>query len=780
MKILIVDDNSNNLYMLEALLKGSGYEIVTEKDGIEALESLRTSRFDGIISDILMPRMDGFQLIRECKKDPVLRQIPFIFYTATYTDKKDEAFGLSLGAIRYIIKPAEPETLLMEIHKAIQEHVQSPRDYMAQPVPDEYTFSREYTHRVGAKLDKKTRLLEESEEKYHLLYDNSMDAILITSPDGSIIAANPAACAMFQQTEKEIIRNGRAGVVDSTDPRLRTALEERGFTGRFKGELTFLRKDGTPFPGEIFSNSFKDSRGSTLTSMIIRDISERKKAEDELRAAYEQIAASSEELRAQYDMLADSERSVRESEEKYRTILDTTSEWIWDMDLDGRHTYSNPALESLLGYTLDEFMGFKTFDLIHPKDRKRIEKIFSVSVKERKGWRNVIIRWRHKDRNYRFLESNATTIFNERGELTGFRGADHDITERKLAEEALRESEEKFKTLFESAGDAILIRDRNVFLDCNKKTEHIFGWRRDQIIGKSLAIFSPEHQPDGQLSARITQEKIDAAFLGETQFFEYVYIRADGTPFHAGVTLNRFMVGDTFYLQEIVRDITEHKRSQKALEQAKKKLNLLNYVTFNDIQNMVFTLSGYNYLVKDKITESSVKLIIQKEDDILQKITHSLKFSQSYQDLGIRMPRWYNVNQVFLLAISHLDFLSMKHTVTLDGLEIFADPLLEQVFQILADNTLTHGKSATEVTLRYAEGSESLTVFFEDNGVGIVEDIKDKIFSPDFQKNKTVGLFLVREILEITRITITETGEPGKGARFEITVPKGQYRFTSQ
>ena len=108
-KILIVDDNSKNLYMLEVLLKGVGYEVVTAKNGIEALEKLRASRFDGIVSDILMPLMDGFRLIRECKKDPVLRQIPFIFYTATYTEKRDEEFGLSLGAIRYIVKPAEPE-----------------------------------------------------------------------------------------------------------------------------------------------------------------------------------------------------------------------------------------------------------------------------------------------------------------------------------------------------------------------------------------------------------------------------------------------------------------------------------------------------------------------------------------------------------------------------------------------------------------------------------------------------------------------------------------------
>ena len=118
MKILIVDDISKNLYLLEVLLKSAGYDTIPAKDGIDALEKLRTNKVDGIVSDILMPLMDGFRLIRECKNDPDLRQIPFLFYTSTYTEKKDEEFGLSLGAIRYIIKPAEPEELLRQIHDA--------------------------------------------------------------------------------------------------------------------------------------------------------------------------------------------------------------------------------------------------------------------------------------------------------------------------------------------------------------------------------------------------------------------------------------------------------------------------------------------------------------------------------------------------------------------------------------------------------------------------------------------------------------------------------------
>lgn len=107
MKILIVDDMEVNLELIEAWLEASGYEVSSAINGIEALEKLKRDSFAMIISDILMPKMDGFQLCRECKKDDTLRKIPFVFYTATYTDKKDEEFALRLGAERFIVKPAE-------------------------------------------------------------------------------------------------------------------------------------------------------------------------------------------------------------------------------------------------------------------------------------------------------------------------------------------------------------------------------------------------------------------------------------------------------------------------------------------------------------------------------------------------------------------------------------------------------------------------------------------------------------------------------------------------
>jgi len=165
MKILLVDDNSNNLYLLESLLNGTGYETTGASNGAEAYELALNDNFDLIISDILMPVMDGFTFCRNCKKNNVLKSIPFIFYTATYTDSKDEKFALNLGADKFVLKPQDPDTFL----NIIQEIINNFKDKKIRPnetsdFPEE-AMLKEYNTTLIRKLEDKMQQTEGNEKK---------------------------------------------------------------------------------------------------------------------------------------------------------------------------------------------------------------------------------------------------------------------------------------------------------------------------------------------------------------------------------------------------------------------------------------------------------------------------------------------------------------------------------------------------------------------------------------------------------------------------------------
>lgn len=164
-KILVVDDLEQNLYLLQAMLGGSGYEVMTAANGAEALQKARGDPPELIVTDILMPVMDGYALAREWMKDARLKQIPLVFYTATYTDPRDREFGLSLGAARFIIKPAEPEAFVAQVREVLANH------RVGQLVPPavapvaEATFLQQYDATLVRKLEHKMQALEREIEQ---------------------------------------------------------------------------------------------------------------------------------------------------------------------------------------------------------------------------------------------------------------------------------------------------------------------------------------------------------------------------------------------------------------------------------------------------------------------------------------------------------------------------------------------------------------------------------------------------------------------------------------
>jgi PAS domain S-box-containing protein len=343
------------------------------------------------------------------------------------------------------------------------------------------------------------------------------------------------------------------------------------------------------------------------------------------------------------------------------------------------------------------------------------------------------------------------------------------------SERKLRESEERYRTIIETTDTGFVVTDdEGKIFDANIKYIHLTGHQDlAEILNRNLVEWTAIN--DKEKNNLAIRRCIRDGFIRNLEV-DYVDSFGNLTPIEINSTCVK--MGPGVRILSLCRDISDRKQDEKILELARKKLNLLNTVTFQDIQSAIFTLSAYLELTKNALTDEKAISYLEKEVSLIQVIASSIKFGRDYQDMGMKPPRWQRVNHVFLYAISHLDFLQISRHVDLEGLEIYADPLLEKVLFNLMDNVIQHGETVTEVTLRYQKRADDLVLIIEDNGIGIPLEKKRLLFERGFGKESALGLFLVREILSITGITISETGVEGMGARFEILVPANAYRFS--
>ncbi|MBN2538916.1 MAG: response regulator, partial [Deltaproteobacteria bacterium] len=206
-KVLIVDDISTNLYMLETVLKGYGFEVISAENGKEALDRARCNPPDLIVTDILMPVMDGYALCRQWKSDDTLKQIPLVFYTATYTEAKDEEFALSLGADRFILKPQEPDILMNMLQEVLQEEYTA-KQVTAKLLGEEMELFRQHNEVLFNKLEKKMMDLETANQELRASEEKlrRMNAFL-----DSIVENIPDMIFLKDVRELRFVRFNRAG-----------------------------------------------------------------------------------------------------------------------------------------------------------------------------------------------------------------------------------------------------------------------------------------------------------------------------------------------------------------------------------------------------------------------------------------------------------------------------------------------------------------------------------------------------------------------------------------
>ncbi len=190
-------------------------------------------------------------------------------------------------------------------------------------------------------------------------------------------------------------------------------------------------------------------------------------------------------------------------------------------------------------------------------------------------------------------------------------------------------------------------------------------------------------------------------------------------------------------------------------------------------QIRLMVLQGYIQLAEIKNSDPVISDFLQKLDTVAATIGRQIGFSKTYQELGAHAPGWFNLDDIFP-KIKPKDVL-FSHSCP--GAEVFADPMLEKVFANLFANSIMHGERVSRITVRCEPAGDDLLITVEDNGIGIPLDVKEGIFRKGSGKNTGFGLFLAREILAITGISIHETGMHGTGARFEIIVPKNCFRF---
>jgi len=232
--------------------------------------------------------------------------------------------------------------------------------------------------------------------------------------------------------------------------------------------------------------------------------------------------------------------------------------------------------------------------------------------------------------------------------------------------------------------------------------------------------------------------------------------------------------------EELRQNFDELRIIQSALEQSRRKLNVLNSLTFQDIQNALFSLNGFLSLSLERITDPTDREYLEKAFDQMHKIDRSLTIAKKFQSLGIHPPKWQNVMEVFLYAVSHISLTHLKRDINLDNLEIFADPLLEDALSYIIENIPEHSVHADEYKIWYEQNNKKIIIIIEDNGVGVEECMKKKIFERDFNKARRIGLFLAAEILSVTSISLAETGCYQKGARFELTIPEENWRIRTE
>jgi PAS domain S-box-containing protein len=361
----------------------------------------------------------------------------------------------------------------------------------------------------------------------------------------------------------------------------------------------------------------------------------------------DQLTGSFNEMMGELEL---KDKGLKDSEQRYRDLVENSTDWIWQTDKEWRFVFSNGIVTTHLGLAVDALKTKKFLELVEATERDDLATQLNQKMQERKPIRGFIMTMKSKEGRKVVFEMNAQPVFDESGKWNGYRG--------------------------------------------------------------------------------------------------------------------------------MARDITDRVRNEKALEKSNKQLTLLSSITRHDILNQATILSGYGELLRENIKDPITIQHLEKQQKAIDTVVRQIKFTGIYQQLGTQEPIWQDISRILDSVIRQLDLHNLHIELNIGNMEVLADPIMERVFYNLIENVVRHS-GASELRVSEQVDGGALVIILQDNGKGVPMDMKERIFARGYGQNSGLGLFLVREVLATTSITITENGLWGSGARFEIRVPITHWRRVS-
>lgn len=647
--------------------------------------------------------------------------------------------------------------------------------------------------------------LIESERNYRALVENLMEIIYTLDTDGKVTYVTPNTETLGGYVAEEVIGKSFLEFVHPDDRKGREEEFSRLLSGRGKvseyrmiakdGHYVWMRTDAQPMikDGEVVG-----------VHGVLTDITDRKTAEQEIKLHLKRTRSLLDLYQksegGKQDVLDYALEGIREMTGSQYSFIGLLND---DESVLTIHAWSEEVMDAcrmprppgvfgmehtgLLGEVIRTRRSviINDYSLKHPMKRGcpeghvTIQRFLTVPIFDG-GRISAILAVANKQDPYTGDDADA---------LISLGNLAFGILDRKQTEQALRESEERFRRLAENASDIIYRIDllpQPHFVYANPAIETVTGYSPEEFyadpkLGKQVI------HPDDQLP--------DLAAEKEGNTYPVLrYIRKDGgiiwveqrnVPIYDET-------GAIVAIEGIARDITSAKeadekiaRNAAAIADANRKLNLMTGITRHDIANQLTVLNGYLSLAEDLAGDQTLYGYLQRIEQAAERIQRQIAFTAEYQNLGIAEPGWQRLSSA----------IGKSHTATIpivnetDEISIFADPLLPKVFANLLENTERYAKNVTRIrvschiemaddgTFRDSKrNTHPILIIWEDDGIGIRDEEKEKIFERGYGKNTGLGLFFIREILGITGITISENGVYGEGARFVIRVPEKGWR----